>query len=204
MIRTRKKLVICLFYFYGTPSKKNINCYFRVAAQSHTNVCRLHAPARRFVQLIQNNFARLQGIYLEEAFCCRLIQALISRLSPLEQASFTRATPDTEGRMSKREQATLIAIAEGGSGCRTRIRRQQKLVGLLISFYDIGSSCIFKHFKELRILSASVAWRANTSNRFVVPVRQAGNRYLDSLKGLQIRAQFLPFSIRAAKVNLII
>ncbi len=32
------------------------------------------------------------------------------------------------------------------------------------------------------------AWRAGTSKRVVVPVRQAGNRFLGSLKGLQIRA----------------
>jgi hypothetical protein len=36
---------------------------------------------------------------------------------------------------------------------------------------------------------AYVALRASTSNRVVVPVRQAGNRFLGSLKGLQIRAQ---------------
>ncbi len=34
-----------------------------------------------------------------------------------------------------------------------------------------------------------VAWRAGTTNRVVVPTRQAGNRFLGSLKGLQIRAQ---------------
>ncbi len=33
---------------------------------------------------------------------------------------------------------------------------------------------------------AHVAWRAGTSNRFVVPARQARNRFLGSLKGLQI------------------
>jgi hypothetical protein len=32
-------------------------------------------------------------------------------------------------------------------------------------------------------------WRAGTTNRVVVPPRQAGNRFLGSLKGLQIRAQ---------------
>jgi hypothetical protein len=37
---------------------------------------------------------------------------------------------------------------------------------------------------------ACVAWRASTTNRVVVTVRQPGNRFLDSLKGLQIRAQF--------------
>jgi hypothetical protein len=36
---------------------------------------------------------------------------------------------------------------------------------------------------------AYVAFRAGTSNRVVVPARQAGNRFLGSLKGLQIRAQ---------------
>jgi hypothetical protein len=35
---------------------------------------------------------------------------------------------------------------------------------------------------------AYVAWRAGTTYRVVVPVRQAGNRFLSSLKGLQIRA----------------
>ncbi len=34
-----------------------------------------------------------------------------------------------------------------------------------------------------------VAWRAGTTNRVVVPACQAGNRFLGSQKGLQIRAQ---------------
>ncbi len=36
---------------------------------------------------------------------------------------------------------------------------------------------------------AYVVWRGSTSNRVVVPSHQAGNRFLGSLKGLQIRAQ---------------
>jgi hypothetical protein len=36
---------------------------------------------------------------------------------------------------------------------------------------------------------AYVAWRAGTTNRVIVPARQAGNRFLDTLTGLQIRAQ---------------
>jgi hypothetical protein len=35
---------------------------------------------------------------------------------------------------------------------------------------------------------AYVACRAGTTNRVVVPARQAGNRFLGSLKGVQIRA----------------
>jgi hypothetical protein len=42
---------------------------------------------------------------------------------------------------------------------------------------------------EESIQLAYVAWRAGTTNRVVVPARQAGNRFLDSIKGLQIRAQ---------------
>jgi hypothetical protein len=42
---------------------------------------------------------------------------------------------------------------------------------------------------EKSIPPAYVAWRAGTRIRVVVPARQAGNRFLDSLKGLQIRAQ---------------
>jgi hypothetical protein len=40
--------------------------------------------------------------------------------------------------------------------------------------------------------TAYVAWRARASKRVVVPVRQAWNRFLCSLKGFQIRAQFIP------------
>jgi hypothetical protein len=43
--------------------------------------------------------------------------------------------------------------------------------------------------KSLRSQPAYVVWRAGTSNWVVVPARQAGNRFLGSLKGLQIRAQ---------------
>jgi hypothetical protein len=39
------------------------------------------------------------------------------------------------------------------------------------------------------IQPAYVAWRAGKSNRVVVPARRTGNRFLGSLKGLQIRAQ---------------
>ncbi len=41
---------------------------------------------------------------------------------------------------------------------------------------------------EESILPAYGAWRAGTTNKVVVPARQAGNQFLDSLKGLQIRA----------------
>ncbi len=42
---------------------------------------------------------------------------------------------------------------------------------------------------EESISPAYLAWRASATNRVVVPARQAGNRFLCSLKGLQIRAQ---------------
>jgi hypothetical protein len=41
---------------------------------------------------------------------------------------------------------------------------------------------------EKSVSPTYVAWRAGTKNRVVVPARQAGNRFLVSLKGLQIRA----------------
>jgi hypothetical protein len=41
---------------------------------------------------------------------------------------------------------------------------------------------------EEAIPPAYVAWRAGTTNRVIVPARQARNRFLGSLKGLQIRA----------------
>ncbi len=42
---------------------------------------------------------------------------------------------------------------------------------------------------------AYVAWRVGTTNRVVVPARQAGNRFLGSLKGLQIRGLWVRFFI---------
>ncbi len=36
---------------------------------------------------------------------------------------------------------------------------------------------------------AYVVWQAETTKRVLEPARQAGNRFLGSLKGLQIRAQ---------------
>jgi hypothetical protein len=38
---------------------------------------------------------------------------------------------------------------------------------------------------------AYLVWRAGTTNRVIVLARQAGNRFLDSLKGLKTRAQVL-------------
>ncbi len=42
---------------------------------------------------------------------------------------------------------------------------------------------------QVSIPPAYVARRAGTSNMVIVPARQAGNRFLGSLKALQIRAQ---------------
>jgi hypothetical protein len=43
---------------------------------------------------------------------------------------------------------------------------------------------------EESISPAYVACRAGATNRAVVPARQVWNRFLGSLKGLQIRAQY--------------
>jgi hypothetical protein len=50
------------------------------------------------------------------------------------------------------------------------------------------------------IQPAYVAWRASTTNRVVVPARQAGNRFLGTLKGLQIRVLFAAHHFRAPLV----
>ncbi len=42
---------------------------------------------------------------------------------------------------------------------------------------------------EESIPPAYVAWRTGTTNRVIIPARQAGNQFMGSLKGLQIRAQ---------------
>jgi hypothetical protein len=67
--------------------------------------------------------------------------------------------------------------------------------GVFEFIQDIIRARICKHLRSPAIDSrklippAYVAWRAGTSNRVVVPARQAGYRFLCSLKGLQIRAQ---------------
>jgi hypothetical protein len=54
---------------------------------------------------------------------------------------------------------------------------------------------------EDSIPPAYVAWRAITTNRVVVPARQAGNRFLGSVKGLQIRALLSRGSDSIAKLT---
>jgi hypothetical protein len=46
------------------------------------------------------------------------------------------------------------------------------------------------------IAPAYVAWRAGTTNRVVVQVRHAGNRFLGSLKDLQIRALHSMYTVQ--------
>jgi hypothetical protein len=50
------------------------------------------------------------------------------------------------------------------------------------------------------ILPAYMAWRAGTTNRVFVPASQPGNRFLGSLKGLQILAQVGRFDNFGGKV----
>jgi hypothetical protein len=64
-----------------------------------------------------------------------------------------------------------------------------------VSDYEFGHrSRIFKRLRSPGIDSnesippAYITWRDGTSNRVVVPARQAWNRFLGSLKGLQIKA----------------
>ncbi len=47
------------------------------------------------------------------------------------------------------------------------------------------------HGAQESIPPAYVAWRAGTTNRVVVLNCLAGNRFMGSLKGLQIRAQYM-------------
>jgi hypothetical protein len=46
-----------------------------------------------------------------------------------------------------------------------------------------------------------IALRAGTPNKFIVPARQAGNRFPGSLKGLQIRAQDCRVVVRRVGVT---
>jgi hypothetical protein len=78
----------------------------------------------------------------------------------------------------------------------TQIRRQLKTLRLFHHIYaETHRARICKSLRSPRIDSpelippAYVAWRAGTTNRVVVLARQAGNRFLGSFKGLQIRAQ---------------
>jgi hypothetical protein len=58
-----------------------------------------------------------------------------------------------------------------------------------LKFTKMIRACICKHLRSPGIDSANVVCRAGSTNTVVVQARQAGNRFLGSLKGLQIRAQ---------------
>jgi hypothetical protein len=81
------------------------------------------------------------------------------------------------------------SLVEGGTQLKTRGR-------------------IWKRLRSPRINSkesippAYVALRSGTSNRVVVPARQGENRFLGSLKRLQIRAQFVMISREACFIFL--
>ncbi len=62
-------------------------------------------------------------------------------------------------------------------------------LGVFVCVCAIRARKFCKRLKKESILPACVAWRAGTSNRFVVPAHRPGNRFLGSLKDLQIRDQ---------------
>jgi hypothetical protein len=85
--------------------------------------------------------------------------------------------PKGERGRERREIAISAVLADKriGDGARARICKRFRSPGI-----DSKES----------IPPAYVAWRAGTSNRIIVPAHQARNRFMSSLKGLQIRAQF--------------
>jgi hypothetical protein len=53
----------------------------------------------------------------------------------------------------------------------------------------------------VNLFRAYIAWRAGTTSRVIVPARQSGNRFLGSLKGLQIRALVCRRKKRGSKMS---
>jgi hypothetical protein len=82
---------------------------------------------------------------------------------------------------------SCAGILEQSMGTRNR-------VGIGLTYRPAGA-CNCKRFwspgidSEELIPPAYVAWRASTTNTVVIQARRAGNRFLGSLKDLQIRAQ---------------
>jgi hypothetical protein len=69
-----------------------------------------------------------------------------------------------------------------------KIRRSLDIVFVLIFLFSLSPNC--NHLRSPGIDSDSLcSLAAGTSNRVVVLARQAGSRFLGSLKGLKIRAQ---------------
>ncbi len=74
------------------------------------------------------------------------------------------------------------------------LRRRIMVTSSLNKYPRISWARICKHLRspginsEKSIPPAYVAWRAGATNMVFVPVRQARNRFLGSLKGVQIRA----------------
>jgi hypothetical protein len=72
-------------------------------------------------------------------------------------------------------------------------RCEQKLLSELFELFP-EPVCVNVYGAQEPISPAYVAWRpAVTTNRVVVPARQAGNRFLGSFKGLHIRALVIGF-----------
>jgi hypothetical protein len=94
-------------------------------------------------------------------------------------------------------QSSLLT-AKGGGGARSQIIQPEKAWSSINHSILSASSSLTTaepvfvnvYGGQESIPQAHEAWRAGTTNRVVVPVCQAGNRFLGSLKGLQIRAQY--------------
>jgi hypothetical protein len=102
------------------------------------------------------------------------------------------------GRLLAREVDTSHWRVKAGPSCHvTNPPERMVLRGL-------NSEPVFVNVYGVQELipAAYVAWRAGTTNRVAVPSRQAGNRFLGSLKGLHIRApdgfprNFRPVNLR--------
>jgi hypothetical protein len=94
--------------------------------------------------------------------------------------------------LSSRERAALAARIRHHSSLHAGLRNKARICKHLRSS-GIDS--------EESILPAYEAWRAGTTNRVFVPARQARNRFLGSLKHLQIRALHLDSYTRALLVS---
>jgi hypothetical protein len=69
-----------------------------------------------------------------------------------------------------------------------------------VNVYGAQESILRNRFRQ----PMYIAWRAGALNRVVVPARHAGNRFLGSFKGLQIRALLCSLQSTSLQLEIIL
>ncbi len=135
--------------------------------------------------------------YLNTFACLRMYKSRLFFLSkestPTRVSNFTNIFAFTYKKKCEHCIRRTALVKQYVYVLRIQYFSQQTIVACCIGVHRAQSLRSSGIDSKESILPAYVAWRASTSNRVVVPARLTGNLFLDSLKGLQIRALLLMY-----------